>query len=133
MASPHWVKLEVARTPAGQLSWLACLRSTAEFYGWLDSFPEYRPPVWTTPEGSRAIRSDLTDKRYLYGGTSIRICRSPSRSGTPAGLTNRFRVSSCWRLKDSATLAAATTAEWQWMETRDGVRRTRQQWVAMQP
>jgi hypothetical protein len=131
MSSAAWVKLEVARTPADRPVWVCCLRATAEHYGWLPAFPEYCPPVTQSTDGARIRWHDLTDKRRLYGGKGLRISRSASRSGNPAALTNRFRVSSSWRFKDSLALAAATTADWRWMEGKNGRRRTRQEWNSL--
>lgn len=131
MSLDGWVKLELGRTPADRPVWLCCLKATANHYGWLQAFPEYRPPVTVGPDGARSLRIDLTDKRRFYGGKALRISRSASRGGHPACLTNRFRVSSSWRFKDSLALAAATTADWAWMEGKDGCRRTRQEWISL--
>lgn len=133
MATSTWVKLEVDRTPSGNISWIACLRTTAEHYGWLAAFPEYRPPLRPGEGGYRSIRTNLNDGRITQGGRPLRISRAKDRHGQPRTLTNRFRVSSTWRFKDSALLAAVTTADWEWMEGRDGKRRTRQQWIALLP
>lgn len=71
------------------------------------------------------------DGRLNRGGKGVRICREESRDGSPVRSTNRFRVCRRWRLRDSVALAMATTVDWGWMESRDGVRRTRDQWLSM--
>ena len=61
----------------------------------------------------------------------MRICRSESKQGFPAGLTHCFRINSIVRLQDMARLAAVTTADWTWMETRFKERKDRDCWLAL--
>jgi hypothetical protein len=127
----YWVKLQVGTTKAGEACWVACLRRTAEFYGWADAFPPQAPPVYISPTGRRISVYRKADQRLDWGGKPLRISRAITRKGNPAGLTNRFRVSRNWTLRNSAALAQATTAEWSWMEGPWGGRRSREQWLAM--
>ena len=127
----NWVKLEVGRTPSGKSCWVSCLRPTASFYGWLDVFEEPAPPARVLPDGSRVTTYARASGRDKWGGKSLRICRASSKAGNPAGMTNRFRVSSAWRARDSALLAEVTTAEWAWMEAISGERRSKAEWLAL--
>ena len=131
LPEPAWVKLQVGTTSSGQPCWVACLRVTARHYGWDVAFPLQAPPVRALSDGSRRVVYCKQDGRGAWGGKSLRICRSAETGGHPAGVTNRFRVSRNWRVRDSVALAEATTADWAWMEALDGRRRTRAQWLSM--
>lgn len=131
MAGSELVKLVVGESPSGHRYWLGCQRGTAEHFGWDAAFSPYGPLVRTTESGLRCSYRNFTDRRVMRGGVSVRIARVvPSASG-PRVRLNRFRVSSGWRLRDFAALAAATTADWQWLETASGVRRSRAEWLAI--
>jgi hypothetical protein len=65
---------------------------------------------------------------HAAGGKRLRISRSSSRQGNPAGLTNQFLVSNSMRLVDLAELAHFTQGDWHWMETFNGDRLSREHW-----
>lgn len=130
MSVPNWTRLEVARRPSGEVVWVTCLAATADFYGWSAAFPEVSLRTHQGVGGSRSFYP-TKQSRNINGGVSLRICRASSRSGHPSQATNRYRVSRTWGLKHSALLARATAPDWAWMESLNGRRRTRDEWLAL--
>lgn len=126
-----YCQLTLHTFPSGQIVWLKCLTATAQFYGWLDAFPN-------SEEGdsnASTHREFVTypSRRFMpsVGGRKLRIYRSPVRQGYPKGQTNRFRVSRKIRNRQLAELAAFTKVEWHYMETAHGVRQPRDWWLEL--
>ena len=128
MTDEH-IKLVLWR-PEGQTArWISALRSTADYYGWTKEFEVWTPKVIRT-EGRYSFhqRPNRSGRGHAEGGTRLRISRSQSRSGNPAGLTNQFKASNSCRLIDLAELAHFTDVDWHWLETFDGERFSRAHW-----
>jgi hypothetical protein len=104
------------------------LRTTAAYYGWDQAFPTSDVP--TDPDKQVRVFqvSNFKQFRPSWHGQKLRICRSHSRDGYPAGKTNQFRVSYSTKWKDLAELAHFTTAEWAWMEDLNRSRTSRDRW-----
>jgi hypothetical protein len=118
----------IRRTESGKPVFIHAKRDTAQFYGWVDAFDEHRPEVAIPPrpDGRHFVRPVAPDP--WTGGRPMRICRSDSRSSTPRGLTNRFRIARQATNADLRLLAHATQGDWRWMTDKNGHRRTRPQW-----
>lgn len=130
--SDDFIKLTIFRDNSGRARWVRSLRSTADYYGWTEMFERW------IPNGSKQVGGYTTfqipsrdSKNQRGGGKRLRICRSKSRSGNPAGLTNEFVISNSMRLIDLAELAHFTKGDWHWMSTPSGERVTRDRWEAM--
>ena len=123
-----FVKLGLRVKPGPKYIWLSCLKSTADFYGWSEAFPTLFDLKMATTGGP--VIQDPGRKGWKSGGgKEVRICRSPSTVGWPAGMTNAFRVSSDAALADLAAIAEATTVDWHWMTCFHGGRRPKQWWL----
>ena len=130
--SDEFIKLTIFRDSAGRARWVRALRSTADYYGWTETFERWIPNG-SYQEGGHTFcqRPSRDSKNNRGGGKRLRICRSPSRNGNPAGLTNEFVISNSMRLIDLAELAHFTKGDWHWMSTPSGERITRDRWEAM--
>ena len=126
---PAYVTLKLGETKSGKPKKLHALRATANYYGWLEYFPE-----WTfQPEfeqGGRLFGIDPGRRGHpqCSSGRRLRICRSPSKDGFPAGFTNAFKVTSNTGLLDLAELAHFTTVDWEWMQDVSYQRVSRADW-----
>ena len=124
-----YVKLLLHREADTQDKWLIALRTTADYYGWTEQFP-----IWTLKpvrtEGTRVIGYDPGRRGEMFceGGRRHKVCRDPSRNGTPAGKTNRFKLSANCGLVDIAEVAHFTQGEWYWMTAPNGERISRERW-----
>ena len=124
-----YVTLKLGETKSGKAKTLHALRSTADYYGWTEYFPE-----WVGQElrvGDRYTLLYSPSRRghpQCSGGRRLRISRSPSRDGNPAGFTNAFKVSSNTGLFDLAELAHFTKVDWEWMTSIDYSRVSRADW-----
>lgn len=131
-APDEFVKLTIFRDSAGRARWVRALKATADFYGWTDTFERWVPNGGSQNGSYTFIQKPHRDsKNNRGGGKRLRICRSKSRSGNPAGLTNEFTISNSCRLIDLAELAHFTKGDWHWMSTPTGERVTRDRWEAM--
>ena len=124
-----YVKLLLQREADTQDKWLIALRTTADYYGWTEQFPAWRPKTVRT-EGDKRFCYDPGRLGRLHeeGGRRHKVCRDPSRCGTPAGKTNRFKLSSNCGLVDIAEVAHFTKSEWYWMSAPNGERIRREAW-----
>ena len=128
MTEAH-VKLTIWRPESQTARWISVLRTTADYYGWLKEFEIWTPKVIETKGGySFHQMPNRRGRGHAEGGTTLRISRSQSRVGNPAGLTNKFKASNSCRLIDLAELAHFTQGDWYWMETFDGTRFSREHW-----
>ena len=126
----EFVTLKLGETKGGAAKKLHALRSTANYYGWLEKFEE-----WTFQaefvEGERSYGRDPGRRGHpqCSSGRRLRICRSASKDGFPAGFTNAFKVTSNTGLFDLAELAYFTNVDWEWMETPTSGRVSRERWL----
>ena len=126
---PVYVTLKLGQTKSGKPKKLHALRATANYYGWLEKFEE-----WTLePEfeqGGRLFGRDPGRRGHpqCSSGRRLRICRSASKDGFPAGFTNAFKVTSNTGLLDLAELAHFTTVDWEWMQDVSYQRVSRADW-----
>ena len=131
--SPHnvgqYVKLLLWRAPHKRDKYLIALRATAEFYGWMEAFPEYTLPPRFQEGGYVYVQCPRRNAPYhMQAGMRLRICRSESTAGTPKGLTNQFKVSRNCRLLDIAEVAHFSKGDWHWMTGPYGERIGRDHW-----
>ena len=126
-----YIKLLLDRPAKGQDSWLIALRTTADYYGWTKQFPEWSLKIIAT-EGKYSFSMDPGRKGEMFceSGRKHRVCRSPSRDGNPAGMTNQFKVSRNTGLLQMAELAHFTEGDWHWMEGPRGERVSKDRWEA---
>lgn len=84
-------------------------------------------------QGERRISLDPGRRGRLEceGGRRHRICRSPSKRGFPAGMTNAFKLSANCGLVDIAEVAHFTQGEWHWLEGPRKQRIERDRWLEM--
>ena len=128
MTDDH-LKLVLWRPQGQTCRYISALRSTADYYGWTKEFEVWRPKL-AGYDGRYALHQmpNRQGRGHAVGGKRLRICRSPSRQGHPAGLTNQFKVSNSCRTVDLAELAHFTQGDWHWMEDLSGKRLSRDHW-----
>jgi hypothetical protein len=126
-----YVKLLIQRNAVGGDAWLKCLRETAEFYGWLDAYPLWTPPVYVDPHSGRRWVQDSNAVGGHFGGKRLKICRSATRHSTPRGKTNVFRISSRVTKDQLAELAALTKVPFGWMQDKAFRRLSYDDWMAL--
>ena len=126
---PEFITLKLGETKSGRAKKLHALRSTANYYGWPEKFEEWSLEA-EFEEGGRRFGFDPGRRGHpqCSSGYHVRICRSPSKDGFPAGFTNRFKVTKNTGLFDLAELAHFTKVDWEWMETPTSGRLTRADW-----
>ena len=126
----QFVTLKLGETKFGSAKTLHALRSTADYYGWTQEFEEWSlQPEFE--QGGRKFGFDPGRRGHpqCSSGRRIRICRSPQKQGNPAGFTNAFKVTRNVGLLDLAELAHFTKVDWEWMESLDGERVSRERWA----
>ncbi len=122
-----FVRLGIRTTSDGRYIWMSCLKATAEFYGWANTFPTLLE-LKTQTTGS-PFTQDTGRRGYKNGGGQvITICRNPSTHSFPRGQTNSFRVSKQATQKDIRLIAKTTEIDWAWMSTPKTGRRPRSWW-----
>ena len=125
-----FVKLVIFRGAQDRVRWVRALRSTADYYGWTEEFEPWFPKPIREENGYQLMYAPAFIGRGTpHGGKRLRICRSDSRSGHPAGLTNQFTVSNSCRTIDIAELANFSKGDWHWMEDLNGVRLSKEHWL----
>jgi hypothetical protein len=106
------------------------MRATADYYGWSEHFESWIPNGSFQQGGYTCFQLPSRDsKNNRGGGKRIRISRSPSTCGHPAGLTNQFTISNSMRMLDLAELAHFTKGDWYWMESFTGQRISKEHWA----
>ena len=126
----QYVKLLLWRAPHKRDKYLIALRATAEYYGWMEAFPEYTLPPLFEEGGRTYVQFPRRNAPYhMQAGMRLRICRSESTAGTPKGLTNQFKVSRNCRLLDIAEVAHFSKGDWHWMTGPYGERIRRDHWA----
>lgn len=125
-----YVTLKLGETKNGSAKTLHALRTTADYYGWTEAFPEWVGKD-SFVEGGRTYLQSPSRRGHpqCSSGRRIRISRSPVTNGFPAGFTNAFKVSSNVGLFDLAELAHFTKGEWFWMTAVDYKRVSKEQWA----
>ena len=132
MPEDRFVQLQIGLSETKRSKWVIALRTTADYYGWTEEFPRWRPQGAVTVGGRTYIQDPgRRGNLALMGGTRLRICRSPKTAGMPAGFTNAFRVSTSCSVLDLAELAHFTQVDWYWMEGPSGERISRERWEAI--
>ena len=131
-ASFRYIKLLLNREAGTRDKYLIALRTTADYYGWTEQFPEWGPETTLSPDGRRYCVSPTRRGRLeCEAGKRLRVCRSPSRQGQPRGMTNAFKVSNNCGLIDVAEVAHFTQGDWHWMTSPYGERISRDRWEEM--
>jgi hypothetical protein len=124
------IKLVIWRPEGQTCRYISALRSTADYYGWTKEFEIWRPKTLYTQSGySFSVMPKRQGRGHAVGGKRLRICRSPRKSGNPAGFTNQFKVSNSCRTADLAELANFTQGDWHWMEDLSGKRVSKEHWA----
>lgn len=122
-----FIKFHVRTTASGEHIWFKTLTGTADFFGWGNHFQEW----WDFkkslhPDGF--IREVMPKGDQRHGGRAIRICRSPSKHGHPARVTQTIRISSLLGIRDLAEIGHFAERDWYWMERPCGARVDRAEW-----
>jgi hypothetical protein len=119
----------IRRTTGGNAIYIHALRSTADYYGWVDVFDARRPEVAIRglPPGIAAVGGRRSSGRV--GGHRLVISRSPVRQGKEKGMVNEFRVAREATNRDIAEIAALTRVEWCWLTDKAGHRLDRDVWL----
>ena len=106
-------------------------RETAEYFGWDKAFPEFHERRPRDAEGkmSMGIRNWRQKDPGGQGGKRLRICRSTSKTGHPAGMTHTFRIQG--NVTNAMLIAMAQVAgeKFEWMEKKNGSRIDRETWL----
>ena len=127
---PQYVTLKLGETKSGHAKTLHALRSTADYYGWSEAFPEWVGKLEPT-QGERSFLRDPGRRGHpqCSGGKRLRISRSPVIATYKAGFVNAFKVSANTGLFDLAELAHFTKVDWYWMESTNRQRISRERWA----
>lgn len=125
-----YIKLLIGRPESGPDKWLIALRTTANYYGWSEEFPEWTPKA-ISESGGYTFSMDPGRKGRMYceGGRKHRVSRDPSRRGHTPGKCNQFKVSTSCGLAEMAEIAHFTRGEWFWMSGPRGERISREKWA----
>lgn len=123
----NFVKLVIADHGKNQAS-VVCQRETAEHFGWDKEFQEWKPR-WRVESGWHPCVKLLPDKQFS-GGTRLRICRSKNKKGYPQGMTHCFRMQGTWSKRDLVRLASVAGEKFEWMESTNYARVSRDVWEA---
>ena len=127
-----YIKLLLQRVSGSQDKWLMALRTTADYYGWTQEFPAWSPEVVDVRNGLEFfVDPGRRGEMFCETGLRVRISRSESTGGWPAGQTNQFKVSRNCGLRDLAEVAHFTQGDWHWMTSPYGERIKRARWEAM--
>ena len=125
-----YVKLVLGEDGIKNRAYVICLRTTADFYGWTESLPAWAPKELAVVGGySIGFDPGRKSSLKLAPGKRLRISRSASKAGNPAGFTNAFRISKQVGVSHLAQLAHVTEGDWFWMEGLYGGRVSREQWA----
>ena len=128
-APSKWLDHRIRHTSDGSWIRVKGLRATLAHYGWDQIDAPLHP---ATPAYHRFMSGDrgvFVGSPRLHAGIPMRISRSPLKQGNPAGLTNRFRVSSNAANKDLMLLAVRAQGDWHWMTDKNGNRIDREDWL----
>ena len=126
----NFMKLDLGG-PKGARGSIAVLRTTAEYYGWDKAFPEFQPLELIDGSGYRAQLwgNNRQNSPGAQGGKGLRICRSESKDGWPAGKTNRFRIVGNVTNAQLVDLAAVAGEKFEWMTKKNGEKISREDWL----
>lgn len=127
--SSKYCKLLIRREPNKRDKYLIALKTTADFYGWREAFPEWRlRPVRT--EGDRVFSYDPGRRGEMFceAGRRHRISRSPLKGRHVRGYVNAFKVSNNCGMFDLAEIAEVTRRAFHWLQAPDGSYLSRDTW-----
>ena len=125
----QFIKLLLERREGRKDKALIALRTTADFYGWTEAFDEWAPRSIGQSGRYELIRDPgRLGNLAMHPGRRHRVCRSQSKMGYPAGLTNCFKVSRNCGLLELAEVAHFTQGDWHWMSSPYGERISRDRW-----
>ena len=132
MTSPErdYVKLLIRRETGTRDKYLIARRATADYYGWTEQFPAWRPrmaPGQSNP--NIVLCSSRRGEMRTEAGKRLVISRAPSTAGWPTGKANAFKVSNNCTNLDLAEIAHFTDVDWYWMEGLYGQRVHRDRWA----
>ena len=128
MAAPEFTHLILQYMKGAEAS-VVVQKATAEYFGWSEAFPHFRDPRPDTSDvGHRRFRLSISNDPRKPGGHRLRICRSKSKSGMPAGMTHCFRMRGPWSRKHLVALAEVAGDKFEWMESQYGERISRSDW-----
>ena len=107
--------------------------ATAEFFGWRDSFPEWKAVGILHPSGYRSISWNevMVERGKRRGGKRLRICRVKRKTGYPAKFTHCFRIRGAFNNRHLARMAKAAGDRFEWMESKWGQRVNRDVWLSL--
>ena len=125
----QFVKLLLERREGRKDKALIALRTTADFYGWTEAFPEWSPrPIGTSGHYELIFDPGRKGNLSMAPGRRHRICRSACTAGYPKGLTNAFKLSRNCGMLELAEVAHFSQVEWHWMDSPYGERISRDRW-----
>ena len=114
----------------GNQVWIKGQKQTLEFYGWDRHYDPWLPKG--IREGRGRSQFNRRGRRFgSYGGQALRVCRSATTTGHPAGMTNVIRIHSHVTNKDLAELVALSAQPIAWMEDKRYHRIGYDQWMAV--
>lgn len=126
----NFLKLDLGG-PKGNRGSVVVMKATAEFFGWDKAFPRFEPMELIPGSGYRATAwgRNRENTPGAIGGKRLRICRSKSKSGQPAGKTHRFRIVGNVSNAQLVELAAVAGDKFEWMTKKNGERIDREEWL----
>lgn len=125
------VRLILFTHPGGNHSIVTCREDVAAHFGWLERYETYAQMVIREAKATNGL-VDIHRIRAVnrnVGGQQLRVCRTVSKDGNPAGKTNAIRINSRVNNIDLAELVAFSKNDLQWMEARNGARVDRDTWL----
>ena len=129
-AANDFVELLLDTDKRGNNCVLRCMAATARHFGWSDHYPRFIAGERYNPVlGHVVLVNPELKRRQGWNRREYRISRAKTTSGHPAGMTHRFRVRGPITNRILADLAAHTTADWEWMTSKTGMRRAREEWL----
>ena len=128
-ATKDFVRLAIRERRDGTFVSLIGLRTTVEYYGWDQTFPQ-----WMGKYSGKTLPGQIVPLQKggnVFGGTRrpLVICRSDDKHSTPQGLTNRFRVTTDATFADLINIAQATQRMFGWMTSFHGKRIRYEEWM----
>ena len=125
----QFVKLLLERKEGRKDKALIALRTTADFYGWTEAFPEWVPRTIGMSGHYELMRDPgRLGNLQMAPGRRHRICRSEVKMGYPKGLTNQFKLTRNCGMLELAEVAHFTKGEWHWLDSPYNERISRDRW-----
>ena len=128
--SHEYVHLAIRKIRPGDWVQLMCLKTTADYYGWSETFPDISTAK-AIDSGDGLIQFPTRKRPRRTRALRLYISREKAhKKGYPRGLTNCFRVSRNVCNRDLVAMAHATTVDFGWMNDVGYNRVTRDEWLA---